>query len=360
LSQSLNHFAQLEILDLRHFSAAQLRPLLRDEAERWQRRLHWDYGRASNMLLDYLDSRILPGFVALQAGHIVGYAFCVCEGAKAVIGDVYAFGETESTVNPICDTLMHHLLELVQATPGVDRIESQLLMFPEGALSEPFEARGFVSFPRCFMLRDLEAHPSRMDTDPSSLHPGRSLILQAWQPEFYEGTAQLIHRCYANHMDAGINDQYRTLHGAQRFLHNIIRFPGCGVFDPENSWVLRDAAALAHSNGGSDTTQRTAPIEAVLLCSKVRSDVDHITQICITPSVRGHGLGQMMLEHCAREGAKRGVRQLSLTVTEANLPARHLYERNGFATLHRFEAMVRDTNALEGSSRSEFSSFSAR
>jgi len=47
-------------------------------------------------------------------------------------------------------------------------------------------------------------------------------------------------------------------------------------------------------------------------------------------------------------------------VTEANLPARHLYERNGFTTLHRFEAMVRDTNVPEGSSRSEFSSFNAR
>ncbi len=360
MSQSLNHFAQLEILDLRHFSAAQLRSLLRDEAERWQRRLHWDYGRASNMLLDYLDSRILPGFVALQAGHIVGYAFCVCEGAKAVIGDVYAFGETESTVNPICDTLLHHLLELVQNTPGVDRIESQLLMFPDGALGEAFQARGFVSFPRCFMLRDLEAHPSHMDTDLASLHPGRSLILQAWQPEFYEGTAQLIHCCYADHMDANINDQYRTLHGAQRFLHNIIRFPGCGVFDPENSWVLRDAAAVAHTNGGSDATTRTAPIEAVLLCSKVRSDVDHITQICISPSLRGHGLGQMMLEHCAREGMKRGVRQLSLTVTEANLPARHLYERNGFATLHRFEAMVRDTHVPEEATRPGVISFNVR
>ena len=360
MSQSLSHFAQLEILDLRHFSAAQLRPLLRDEAERWQRRLHWDYGRASNMLLDYLDSRILPGFVALQAGHIVGYAFCVCEGAKAVIGDVYAFGESESTVNPICDTLLHHLLELVQNTPGVDRIESQLLMFPDGALCEAFQAREFVSFPRCFMLRDLEAHPSRMDTDLASLHPGRSLILQAWQPEFYEGTAQLIHRCYADHMDANINDQYRTLHGAQRFLHNIIRFPGCGVFDPENSWVLRDATALADTNGGSDTAQRSPGIEAVLLCSKVRSDVDHITQICITPSLRGHGLGQMMLEHCAREGSKRGVRQLSLTVTEANLPARHLYERNGFTTLHRFEAMVRDTHVPEGSSRPGVISFNVR
>jgi ribosomal protein S18 acetylase RimI-like enzyme len=353
LSQSPSHSGQLEILDLRHFSAAQLRPLLRDEAERWQRRLHWDYARASNMLLDYLDSRILPGFVALQAGHIVGYAFCVCEGAKAVIGDVYAFGETESRANPICETLLHHLLELVQATPGVDRVESQLLMFPDGALGETFHERGFVSYPRCFMLRDLDAHPSRMDSDPAFVHPGRSLILQAWQPEFYEGTAQLIHRCYANHMDAGINDQYRTLHGAQRFLHNIIRFPGCGVFDPENSWVLRDGAADGDGSG------RTPGIEAVLLCSRVRGDVDHITQICITPALRGHGLGQMMLEHCAREAVKRGVRQLSLTVTEANLPARHLYERNGFSTLHRFEAMVRDASGAVAAPQTATSTLNA-
>lgn len=296
------------------------------------------------MLLDYLDSRILPGYVALQAGHIVGYAFCVCEGAKAVIGDVYAFGETESRINPVCETLLHHLLELVQATPGVDRVESQLLMFPDGALNEPFRAGGFKSFPRCFMLRDLGSHPADADADLSSMHPGRRMILQSWQPEFYEGTAQLIHRCYANHMDAGINDQYRTLHGAQRFLHNIIRFPGCGVFDPESSWVLRDADASTQENGRLEIAH-TAGIEAVLLCSRVRADVNHITQICVSPTLRSQGLGRMMLEHCAREGAKRGVRQLSLTVTEANLPARQLYERAGFRTLHRFEAMVRDKNA---------------
>jgi len=357
MSQSLSHFAQLEILDLRHFSAAQLRPLLRDEAERWQRRLHWDYTRASNMLLEYLDSRILPGFVALQGKDIVGYAFCVCEGAKGVIGDVYALGETESTVNPICDTLLYHLLELVQATPGVDRVESQLLMFPDGALGEAFRARGFASFPRCFMVRDLQTHPSSTRVDPV-LHTGKSFVLQAWQPEFYEGTAQLIHRCYANHMDAGINDQYRTLHGAQRFLHNIIRFPGCGVFDPENSWVLRDADAPMQSNGNEASL--TPAIEAVLLCSKVRSDVDHITQICITPSLRGHGLGQTMLEHCAREAMKRGVRQLSLTVTEANLPALRLYERNGFSTLHRFEAMVRDFSGGESANGSVLAAIKAR
>lgn len=320
---------QLEILDLRHFSAAQLRPLLRDEAERWQRRLYWDYTRASAMLLEYLDSRILPGFVALQAGRIVGYAFCVSEGAKAVIGDIYALGETESTINPICGTLLHHLLELLQATPGVDRVESQLLMFPLGALAEPYRANGFRSFPRLFMMAKLGTQ-SVAAVAPPPLPPGVSLVLQSWQPEFYESAAALIHRCYTGHMDSSINDQYRTLHGAQRFLHNIIRFPGCGVFDAENSWVLRDPQTLA--------------VEAVLLCSRVRATINHITQLCVSPSLRGFGLGQTLLEHCAAQSVSRGLQSLTLTVTEANTAALHLYQRNGFTTLHRFEAMVWDAN----------------
>ena len=319
---------QLEILDLRHFSAMQLRPLLRDEAERWQRRLHWDYSRASAMLLDYLDSRVLPGFVALQSGRIVGYAFCVLEGAKAVIGDIYALDETESTSNPICDTLLHHLLELLQATPGVDRVESQLLMFPFDAFAETFRARGFRSFPRLFMMANLKSFAVREEAAPPSLPPSVSLLLQSWQQEFYESAAALIHRCYAGHMDSAINDQYRTVHGAQRFLHNIIRFPGCGVFDSENSWVLRDPHTLA--------------IEAILLCSRVRSDINHITQLCVSPSLRGYRLGQTLVEHCAFESAQRGLTHLTLTVTEANSAALHLYERNGFSVLHRFEAMVWD------------------
>jgi GNAT superfamily N-acetyltransferase len=324
--------SHLEILDIRHFSGAQLRPLLRDEAARWQVRMHWDYTRASNMLLDYLDSRILPGFVALQAGHIVGYAFCVFEGAKAVIGDIYAYGETEATSNPICDTLLDHLLELLHATPGVDRIESQLLMFPVGALAKPFKAGGFRSSTRLFMLRDLVASANASDGRDAGRRQfdQRGLLLQSWQPEFYDSAAALIHRCYAHHVDADINDQYRTLHGAQRFLHNIIRFPGCGVFDADSSWVLRDP--------------NTLETEAILLCSRVRSDVDHITQLCVSPPLQGLGLGELLLEHCASRNLERRVRYLSLTVTEVNFAALHLYRRNGFVPLHRFEAMVWDAS----------------
>lgn len=284
------------------------------------------------MLLDYFDSRILPGFAAVHAGRVVGYAFCVLEGAKAVIGDVYAYGETESPVNPVCETLLRHLLEMTEASPGTTRIESQLLMFPSGALAAPFRDRGFRSFPRLFMVMDVNRaatlQPGRVSrSHPAApMVPSSNLILQQWQPEFYDSAAALIHRCYVGHMDAAINDQYRTLHGSQRFLHNIIRFPGCGVFDAENSWVMRDPGTLA--------------IEAVLLCSRVRADINHITQLCVSPMLRGRGIGEALLEHCSRKGAQRGIQSLSLTVTEANAPALRLYERNGFTILHRFEAMV--------------------
>ena len=317
---------QLEILDLRHFSAAQLAPLLRDEATRWRERLHWDYTKATQLLLEYLDGRILPGFVALHKGKVTGYAFCVYEGEKAVIGDVYALNETSGLDNPICETLLHHTLEMLQATPAIDRVESQLLMFPAGALHGPFFSRGFQPFPRLFMMCDLRSSTLTQSPTPSPLASG--FRIQAWRPEFYDSAADLIHRAYAGHMDAGINDQYRTLHGAQRFLHNIIRFPGCGTFDAENSWVLRDA--------------RTLNIEGLILCSRVREDIGHITQLCVSPRMHHHGLGHALLEHCARKFLPNSVQGLSLTVTEANAPALSLYTHNGFKTLHRFEAMVWD------------------
>jgi ribosomal protein S18 acetylase RimI-like enzyme len=317
---------QLEVLDLRHFSGAQLAPLLRDEALHWNARLQWDYTKSVNLLLEYLDGRILPGFVALYGGKVVGYAFCVYEGVKAVIGDVYAFGEGEGLANPTCETLLHHMLEMLQVTPGIDRIETQLLMFPFGALAAPFLARGFRSFPRLFMMCDLNASPL---VSPHQPQPGLAdFRLQPWSAECYDAVAALIHSAYTGHMDSGINDQYQTVHGAQRFLHNIIRFPGCGTFDTENSWLLRDPHSL--------------DIVGALLTSRVRKDVGHITQLCISPKLRGRGLGLALLRHCAAEFAYHGVTGLSLTVTEANATALALYESNGFATLHRFEAMVWD------------------
>jgi ribosomal protein S18 acetylase RimI-like enzyme len=315
---------QFEVLDLRHFNAAQMRPLLEDEARRWDRRLRWEYLRSTELLLEYLESRVLSGFVGVHDGRVHGYSFCVFEAAKAVIGDAYAFGEAESSTNPLCETLLRHVIEMLQAAPGVDRIESQLLMFPAGGLSAPFLTKGFRAYPRLFMGAALPSSAPGPARAESRLPTGLRLV--PWHDDFYAMAGELIHRAYLSHVDSQINDQYQTVDGSLRFLHNIVRFPGCGIFDAENSWVLRD--------------ERTGHIEGLLLCSRVRPDVGHITQLCVAPSLRGLGLGRSLLHRCVAEFTRRRFSGISLTVTEENLEARKLYEDYGFATVHRFDAMV--------------------
>lgn len=317
---------QAEILDLRHLGGAQLRPLLEDEARRWNGRLRWDYSRASELLLDYLESRVLPGFVAMHDGKVQGYAFCVYEAAKAVIGDIYAYGEGEQQTNPLCETLLHHLIEMLQATPGVERIESQLLMFPAGALAAPFFARGFAAYPRLFMSTELLDAGELRDSVEMRLPTGLRLI--PWHNDFYQAAAELIHRSYRGHVDANVNDQYRTVHGSMRFLHNIVRFPGCGVFTPANSWALRD--------------EYTGTLHGLVLSSQVRKDMGHITQLCVSPALHQQGLGRALLHRCLAEFARHGFAGVSLTVTEENHTARKLYEKYGFGVMHRFDAMVWD------------------
>src|SRR5579872_2963014 len=79
----------VEILDLRHFSSADLRPLLTQEVESWGSLLCWDYRSSAEMILRYIDAKILPGYAAVERGNIVGYSFFVYEGSKGVMGDLF-------------------------------------------------------------------------------------------------------------------------------------------------------------------------------------------------------------------------------------------------------------------------------
>lgn len=337
--------SELEILDLRHFSAKQLRPLLEEEARLWRERLRWDYASSTQLLLQYLESRVLQGYVALARGRVCGYSFAVYEGNKAVIGDAFATG-----LGPLRDlettrTLLVHMLELLRHSPMVDRIESQLLLSGAGEFAGIFSGPEFRVYPRLFLECDLSPRPQLAvagaededDTDDEDhrderigpLSPG--LALAQWVPQDYQGAGELIHAAYAGHMDAEINDQYRTLHGALRFLHNIVRFPGCGVFDPVHSWVVRDR-------------QARTPV-ALVLASRVGMDVAHITQFCVAPQYRGEGLGALLLQHSLAMLRGAGFQAITLTVTEANAAAVRLYERFGFRRRHRFDAVVMELPA---------------
>ncbi|GGG98179.1 GNAT family N-acetyltransferase [Silvibacterium dinghuense] len=317
----------LEILDLRHFSAASLRPLLDAEARVWSERLQWDYRASANLLLQYLDSRVLPGYVAIEGGRIAGYVFCVYEENKAVIGDVFAAPPPGSATSreEIESRLLESLVELLEHSPGVDRIESQLLLHPHGAHSEVFERTGFEIAERLFLRLDLEEkHPIRPKAFPAGI------AMRPWRDEDFHPASRLISEAYSGHLDSHINDQYRTVAGSLRFLHNIVRFPGCGFFDAEASRVL----TYPGGHGGGYN------LAGLLLCSRVREDVAHVTQLCVAPSLRGLGLGRALLDACVANVRERGFRALTLTVTKANRGAVALYEQTGFRPMHTFDAML--------------------
>src|SRR5271166_1571666 len=88
----------MEILDLRHFSSADLRPLLEDEIAMWGRMLAWDYTTSAEMILRYMDAKILPGYAAIERGSIFGYAFFVYEQSKGAIGDLFVRNSVRNSV----------------------------------------------------------------------------------------------------------------------------------------------------------------------------------------------------------------------------------------------------------------------
>jgi len=325
--------SEIEVLDLRHFSARQLRPLLEREAEVWRQRLRWDYRNSIELLLQYLESRILQGFVALDRGRVCGYTFCVYEGTKAAIGDAFATGHRTMGDADATRVLLVHMLEMLRHSPGIDRVESQLLLYDAGEFAELFSAPEYTVYPRLFLECDLGVQgraPAAVDSHAAgTADVPQDMELSPWTDADYQAAGELIYASYIGHSDGRINDQYRSLHGSLRFLHNIVRFPGCGVFAANFSWMLRQRAS--------------GELAGMVLCSRVDATVAHITQLCVAQQYRGRGLGRLLLDHSARILLNAGFDAITLTVTEGNAPAVRLYERFGFTPCHRFDAMVLDT-----------------
>ena len=314
----------MEILDLRHFSSTDLRPLLEDETRVWAQMLDWDYRGSAEMILRYVDARILPGYAALERGRIFGYSFFVYEQSKGVIGDLFVANgsRTANHGREVEVRLLTHVIETLQQSPGIHRVEAQLLVHKTGEVCEPFLEKDFHRHPRLFMELPLRAQPAIAPRKPLP----SSIELRRWSDQDYQAAAGVITASYRGHVDSDINDQYRSVAGTLRFLNNIVRFPGCGVFDPGASFLAIHKPSRA-------------PV-GLILCSRVKNDVGHITQVCVNPEYRGLGLGEALLCASATDLQRRGFSMLSLTVTQANRGAVRLYETLGFHTDRVFDAFV--------------------
>lgn len=279
----------MEILDLRHFSSVDLRSLLEDEIRVWAQLLSWDYSGSADMIQRYIDAKILPGYAAIERGRIFGYSFFVYEGSKGVIGDLFVNnGERAANSHNVECQLLTHVIDTLQQSPGVHRVEAQLLVHEAGAVSRPFLEQGFQRHSRLFMVLPLNrAMKAAKPLDAE-------IEIRRWTEQDYQSAAALITAAYRNHVDAEINDQYRTLSGSLRFLNNIVRFPGCGTFDAQASFVA--------------VHKKIRSLVGLILCSRVRHDVGHVTQVCVLPELRSHGIGVSLLSATAANLRQRNFR----------------------------------------------------
>jgi ribosomal protein S18 acetylase RimI-like enzyme len=309
------------LLDLRDLQPEHLVPLLEEEIEAWRSGLDWDFCASADLVKRFVQVRALNGFALLEGGvrsaTVAGYCYYVAEEGKGLIGDFYVRQSARTVENE--NRLLEAVLDSMWRTPGMRRVEAQMLMLSSHLnRSVPFP-RWNRMFPRRFFEADVRAGslPPR--------EPAGSAIMP-WALNLSEEAARLIAISYRGHVDSQINDQYRSPAGALRFLANIVQFPGCGLFYAPASFAARDRS--------------TGTLCGISLASMVAPDVGHITQLCVAPSHQGRGVGYELLRRSLDSLAAHGCRSASLTVTADNHAAVRLYESVGFRNRRDFAAFV--------------------
>lgn len=308
------------VVDLRQIRPEELDALLAEEIGEWQRMLDWDFSGSAELVQRFVAMHALTGYGLVADNRVIGYVYYVSEERKGLIGDLYVMKRyrTEEAENQ----LLVPVMETMAKASWVKRVESQLMM-----LSRAFDravpySRNFHLFRRTFMEVDL-AFAEGLPVAAGD----RGITYHTWNDRCQDDAARVIAEAYRGHIDSDINDQYRSIAGARRFLLNIVQYPGCGTFFQPGSLLAADRSG------------RTC---GVCLASLVRHDVGHITQICVSPGVRGTRTGYELLRRSLLELKRHGCRKVSLTVTSANEVAIRLYESVGFEARRYFAAYVWD------------------
>jgi len=307
------------VADLRDFRAHDLAGVLEAEDREWRETLDWDFGNSAELVRKFVDQGGLNGAVLLVGGGVRGYAYYVFEDGKGLIGDLYVQPDYRTPAHEAL--LLNTLMDQIAAIGGVPRVEAQILMLSAELERPARHWKRYQTYRRAFLGLRL---PMGLAMEERTLAP--YIALQLWGTQDQEPAAHLIPATYAGHNDSLINDQYRNVAGARKFLHNIVQFPGCGVFDAGASIAAYD--------------RRDGSMCGMVLSSMVGPRSGHITQLCVHPEYQRGGLGHELLRHALALLMAEGCRTVSLTVTTENRTARMLYERIGFHVLRKFAAYV--------------------
>jgi ribosomal protein S18 acetylase RimI-like enzyme len=325
----VDHSSFPQLVELRRVEADRLNPLLDEEIAAWRALLDWDFRPSADLVRRFVHMQALNGFALVtntaQGPRVEGYTYYVCEEGKGLIGDLYVRREFRTPRHQ--NVLLEGVLDSLWRTPGVKRVESQLMML-DSPLDRPrIRPQWFRSYPRQFLTMPL-APALRLPDRPQ---PG--MTIAPWTEKVHDQSARLISSAYHGHIDSQINDQYRSPGGARRFLTNIVQFPGCGTFFAPASYAAFDTA--------------TRQLVGIALASLVAEDCGHVTQLCVAKTAQGTGLGYELMRQSMIAMGAHGCQSVSLTVTASNEPAMRLYHSMGFTSRREFSASVWEPRTLQ-------------
>lgn len=307
------------VVELTRLTVDDLEPLLEEERVSWRSALSWDFTPSLDLVRRFVRIRALAGHALRLGKRVIGYSYYVVEDRKGLIGDLYVAHEADTAAHT--DLLLSATLDSLIRTPGIERIEGQL-MLAHGPVERPAPYVKYAQvFARVFMLADLD----QIHDLPLVTPAAEEFRFTQWDPSRQDDAAMVIAASYNGHVDARINDQYRTWLGSRRFLGNVTQYPGCGQFFGAASMLALDAENK---------------VRGVLLASAVAADTGHVTQVCVSPDVRGKGLGYELMRRSLAAMREHGCIKTSLTVTASNARAVQLYQGIGFRATRRFGAYV--------------------
>jgi ribosomal protein S18 acetylase RimI-like enzyme len=287
-----------------------------DEEERaWMTDLLWDYSPIRQILISFIQQKLLPGYGAANESGLLGYTYFLVNQAKGIIGAIYAAKTSPSQA--IIEKLLSLTITSLKENPQIKRVEAQIMPFHNANLTPTFNQHGFSFYPRYYLDLDL------INFKPAPCNPEEKLSL--WNSAYLGRAAEMTMTSYRDQMDAFICEDYRTTAGCESYLRSLVENPGCGIFMPDASFMYLD--------------EKQSPCALIIGC-RISNGVGMIPQIAVHPSFQGRGLGNALIQHSFERFKSLGFHTVTLTVTKQNRRAFAWYQRLGFKIRKEFGAYV--------------------
>lgn len=149
------------------------------------------------------------------------------------------------------------------------------------------------------------------------------IVLKPLQLQFCEAVAEIARECLPEHWSLdGIKDVLR--------YDNNIYYVACNVEAMENTFFKdMKKTDIGQESKICNPSGRIVGFAGIMLVA----DEAELLNIAVTPSFRGQGIGQMLLDKMITEAAQKATRRLLLEVRKSNVSAMQMYNKNQFVKL---------------------------